>query len=342
MKYLAALFAVAGFACAAEFTTGQAARVVIGQETFTSQLPGAAQGLLGAVGGLAYANDTLYVVDGNRVQALPENNRVLIYKDLSTKVPDRLAPLTADRRCPVCGGATDIVLGQPDFSTTTIGLTDHNFRTPTAVATDGRYVVVADTDNNRVLLWNSIPSFNGQPADIVIGQPDFTSAGLNFGGNTSTPSARGLRGPQGVWIQYGKLYVADTQNHRVLIWNSIPTQNGQPADVVLGKPDFNTFVEVDLTRAPLDATASSLLNPVSVTSDGQRLYITDLGHNRVLIWNSLPDKMLSLPTLHWVSPTLTVQLPTTPSSRIIPGRFAHPTERTRTATLPIPSAAQPH
>ncbi len=49
-----------------------------------------------------------------------------------------------------------------------------------------------------------------------------------------------MRGPQGVWIQGSKLFVADTQNNRVLIWNTIPTQNNQPADVVLGQPDFTT------------------------------------------------------------------------------------------------------
>ena len=53
---------------------------------------------------------------------------------------------------------------------------------------------------------------------------------------------------KGVWIQNGKLYIADTQNHRVLIFNSIPTANGAAADVVLGQPDFSTFVEPDLTQ----------------------------------------------------------------------------------------------
>jgi len=32
-----------------------------------------------------------------------------------------------------------------------------------------------------------------------------------------------------------------------------------------------------------------MLNLVSVTSDGTRLFVTDLGHNRVLVWNSIPN-----------------------------------------------------
>ena len=74
------------------------------------------------------------------------------------------------------------------------------------------------------------------------------------------------------------------------MWNSIPTQNGQNADLVLGRPNFTTFVEPDISKVAVSATATSMLNPVSVTSDGTRLYVTDLGHNRVLVWNSIPTQ----------------------------------------------------
>ncbi len=96
-------------------------------------------------------------------------------------------------------------------------------------------------------------------------------------------------GPQGVWIQNGKVFVADTQNHRVLIWNSIPTQNNQAADVVLGQDNFTSASAPTVTAGtnPL-TTASRLLNPVAVTSDGTHVFVADLGYNRVLIWNSIP------------------------------------------------------
>jgi len=97
-----------------------------------------------------------------------------------------------------------------------------------------------------------------------------------------------MRGPEGVWIQNGKLFVADTQNNRVLIYNQIPTTNGVAADVVLGAPNFTTYVNPDITQQQTGATASTMLTPVSVTSDGTRLFVTDLGFNRVLIFNSIP------------------------------------------------------
>jgi hypothetical protein len=274
---------------AAEFTTGQAARAAIGQRIFTvAEMPttGATNWQLGAISGLAYANGTLFVADANRTGAIPVNNRVLIYQNISGQFrPQEEEPRGQGTRCPVCGGIADLVLGQPDFKTIDPAATQTGMRLPTAVATDGTVLAVADTDNNRVLIWKSIPTKNTTPADVVVGQPDFTT--------TTTvvpPTAKSLRGPQGVWIQDGKLYVADTQDHRVLIYNSIPTSNGAAADVVLGQPNFTTFVEPDLTQAKSDATANNLLNPVSVTSDGVRLYVTDLGHHRVLIWNSLPNQ----------------------------------------------------
>jgi len=54
---------------AADFTTGQAARLVIGQTTFTSQDPNSSDTIVGGVSGLAYAADTLFVADSNRVGA---------------------------------------------------------------------------------------------------------------------------------------------------------------------------------------------------------------------------------------------------------------------------------
>jgi uncharacterized protein (TIGR03437 family) len=49
-------------------------------------------------------------------------------------------------------------------------------------------------------------------------------------------------------------------------------------------------VQPNLVELPVSASARSLLNPVSVTSDGIRLIVTDLGHNRVVIWNSIPTQ----------------------------------------------------
>ena len=248
---------------------------------------------------MAFAGDTLFVADSNRVGLTPLNNRVLMFEHMSQTLPTALAEIPAySGTCPVCGGQATLVLGQPDFLGTNFHTTATGMRTPTAVATDGHILAVADTENNRVLLWKSIPTSNGQPADLELGQPDFNTVGL------IVTTASSFRGPQGVWIQNGKLFVADTQNNRILIWNSIPTTNNQPADVELGQANFTSVFAVPVTSIvncptcpggftttpTLTATQGTMLNPVSVTSDGVRLFVADLGYNRVLIWNSIPTQ----------------------------------------------------
>jgi uncharacterized protein (TIGR03437 family) len=277
---------------AVDFLTGQAARITIGQGTFTSQASGNPSAYqVGAVDGVAYANNTLFVVDSNHLQIPPVNNRVLIFTDVSSFIHSPTDPVPQGGRCPVCIGSPSVgeasgVLGQPDFTTVTYPYTttaQNNFRTPTGVASDGKILVVADTDNNRVLIWKEIPTTINQPADIVLGQKDFATVQQPPQLNSSS-----FRGPEGVWVQGTQLFVADVQNHRVMVWNSIPTSNNQPADLVLGEPNFSTAPPA--TTSDLPPTASNLFSPVSVTSDGTHLFVTDLGHHRVLIWNSIPTQ----------------------------------------------------
>ena len=206
MKVFIAVIVVAGCVavCAPgqtqvqNFSTGQAARLVIGQPNFSADDYGASNKLLGSPSGLAYANGTLWVNDANRLGALPSNNRVLRFSDLATYPGPTQDPTIIGGTCGVCRGVASLVLGQPDFISTGPTLTQTGMRNPTGIATDGNIVAVADTDNNRVLIWFSAPKTNGQPANVVIGQPDF------FHNNTSTPpTATSLRGPEGLWIAGG-------------------------------------------------------------------------------------------------------------------------------------------
>lgn len=279
--------ASAALAPSAEFYSGQAARLLIGQKTFTAQDPAVTADTLGGVGGLAYANNMLFVADSNRVGSVPLNHRVLIYRSVDGDTLPVNDPIPQFTRCPACRGIADTVLGQTDFTKNELraAATASALRSPTALASDGIRLAVADTDNNRVLLWNSIPNNNNQGADIVLGQENFTTVSAPRG----VPGQR-MRGPQGVWIQGQRLFVADSGHSRVLIWNSIPTRSYQPADLVVGQTDFSSVIELDLSRTVIDPKADNMVNPVSVTSDGQRMYVSDLGQNRVLIWNTIPTR----------------------------------------------------
>ncbi len=110
------------------------------------------------------------------------------------------------------------------------------------------------------MIWNKIPTTNGANADVVVGQPDFTS-------NSAATTQTGMGEPEGLWSDGTKLVVADFDNNRVLIWNSFPTSNGAPADVVVGQPDFTS------ADTPDTPDAQSLRQPGGVASDGTRLFV---------------------------------------------------------------------
>ena len=283
MKYLATLLLCVAPAFCADLVSGEAARAVIGQPTFTAQNGASPASTLGGVGGVAYANGMLFVTDGNRLAANPVQNRVVIYHNINQKIglPNAVPP--SGSRCSICFGLGDTIVGQADPSGVSPGLSATQLNLPTAVASDGHILVVADTNNNRVLIWNTIPTSNNQPANVVVGQADFDHIEL------AKTDQKSLRGPQGVWIQGTRLFVADTGNNRIMVWNMIPTSNFQPADLELGQPDFNTLQNISPTDPNQGASASNMLSPTSATSDGQRFYVADLGHNRVMIWNTIPS-----------------------------------------------------
>ncbi len=186
----------------------------------------------------------------------------------------------------------DRELGQADFTHNTPNFVDaRGMSSPSAVAIDTvaspSHVYVADQNNNRVLAWNNVASFaNGDPADLVIGQPEFISNACNNGGIT----AHSLCSPYGLAVdEGGNLYVADTSNNRVLEYNSpFSACNSFPciganANRVFGQ--HGSFTVNILNNGGV--TADSLYGPLGVAVDSNgNLYVGDTSNNRVLEYNT--------------------------------------------------------
>ena len=109
------------------------------------------------------------------------------------------------------------------------------FLAPRGVFVANNMLFVSDTGQNRVFIWHTIPVTEFQEPDVILGQEVIEDSGRN---SDSLVSSKTLQYPSGVWSDGKMLIVADAWNHRVLIWHNIPTVNAQPADVVLGQPDF--------------------------------------------------------------------------------------------------------
>lgn len=148
---------------------------------------------------------------------------------------------------------------------------------PTRLAVAGTRFYVTDSGNHRVMVWNRIPEAF-VPADIVLGQPHFFS-------NLPAAGETGMTDPRGVAASReggDVLVVADTGNHRLLVWLSLPTLTHQAPDLVLGQADFSG------TSPGLGP--DRLNTPADVWTDGQRIVVADAGNHRLLVWSRLPAR----------------------------------------------------
>ncbi|TFZ05877.1 hypothetical protein EZ313_04280 [Ramlibacter henchirensis] len=163
-------------------------------------------------------------------------------------------------------------------------------RTSAHLTPDGRRLIVADTFNNRVLIWNGVDQATGSlgAADVVLGQQgmDLCVANDANGDRTSddNPSEKTLFQPTSVWSDGERLVVADAGNNRVLIWNDIvQVVSSQGANHVIGQQDF-------VSRAEVPPTDMALSYPMAVdVSAAGELAVADTGNGRVLIWPAIPN-----------------------------------------------------
>lgn len=210
----------------------------------------------------------VHTANGKLIVADTAQNRVFVWNSMPT------APYKEP----------DVVLGQQNTTNTQrngAGQTDAaSLLYPSGVWSDGKILIVADAWNHRVLIWQSFPTQNGQPADTVIGQPGMEHHLPNVEGVGTAATSKNLYWPYGVWSDGQHLWVADTGNRRVLFYESIPTKNYSPADNVIGK---NGFDEKDY-----DTEHSVWPYSVKVSANGA-LAVTDAQYYRVLTWKHWKD-----------------------------------------------------
>ena len=238
-----------------KFTSGQAASIVIGQADFTSESAGATEATtLDLPHGVVVYKGTLYIAEGG-------NSRVLGFNSIPTSN----------------GAAADFVLGQTDFVTGSSDTTAATLWNPIGLSVGSKKLAIADQVNHRVLIYNSIPKSTGVAADVVVGQTDMVS-------RATACSSTGLKYPEGAFIQGERLIVSESSQHRVLIYNSIPTSNGAAPDLVIGQEEFDSCA----SNRGGAIGAETLSAPSAIWSDGKRLLVVDSGNNRVLIWKKFP------------------------------------------------------
>ncbi len=240
----------------AQFVNGQAAEGVLGQLDFITPTSGVAINKFNGPNGVLFdsRNGKIWVADRG-------NHRVLRFSSTNAYIN---------------GGDAELVIGQPDFTTNTSGLSATKMNNPICVVIDGNGTLwVSEYGNNRVTRWDDPDNLvNGDTADGVLGQPDFVT-------NSAATSQNKFSGPAGIFVEAnGTLWVSNFNIHRLLRFQNAATlPNGSNADLVIGQPDFVTGT------AGLSATKMNNTNGVYVDWLGN-LWVSEYTNRRVLKFNN--------------------------------------------------------
>src|SRR5204863_6315586 len=189
----------------------------------------------------------LFVADG-------DNNRVLIWPSAASFSN---------------GQRASVVLGKPDFTidqTLPCPTTAESLCDPNSVVVDHHgNLYVADTDGNRILRY-SPPFKNGMKANMVIGEPDFSTSACNSG-------ATGLCSPRDLAIdEDGNLIVVDSDNNRIVVFKS-PLHNSKAAALVIGQANFD---DNSCNRGQSAPSANTLCGPKGMARDSAgNLYVAE-------------------------------------------------------------------
>jgi uncharacterized protein (TIGR03437 family) len=190
---------------------GPDADLVLGQLDFTSRLQNSNSRVdksrMGIPAGITFSptDSRLYVCDNL--------GRILVYRN-----PSQIGQ-SAERILGVVG----LQQGQTAPPTINdIGLID-----PESVVMVGNTPLVVDTSLNRVVRYDAPDSWPAETAQFsprmrdVIGQADFNTGDANR--NQRGPNAGGFNSPTDAAVLNNNLFVADGNNHRVLVFSGGPT-----------------------------------------------------------------------------------------------------------------------
>jgi sugar lactone lactonase YvrE len=240
------------FSAISSLITGSLPEAVIGQpdlETTDPRLP-SRQSLALVEHLVVDGNGRLWVCDSG-------NNRILCFLNASSRGNNPEA---------------DLVFGQPGFDTGDPAASASGMSYPAGVAFGpGDTLWVADTENHRVLRFGGVSGkASGASADSVLGQ-------TNFSNNEAATTASGMNRPYALSVDAsGRLWVADSDNHRVLRFdNAASLANGASASRVLGQSLFIT-ANPGITAAGFDSPRGVLAGP------DDTLYVADWANGRVL------------------------------------------------------------
>lgn len=205
---------------------GAAPDYILGQSDSISTSSGSTLSKLNAPEHAFISGTQFFIVDGG-------NSRILIFNSLPTAT----------------GTAADITVGVGS------GNASDSFSTPVFATVISNALYVADSGNNRIQVFSSIPSANGASASLS----------LSLSNVSADPT---------IILTVGqKLLAYDKNKSRVAFWNSIPTSNVGP-DGYIG--------QADPSSVSTTVDSSTLGQGFGLLYSGTSLWIADSERHRLL------------------------------------------------------------
>lgn len=238
---------------------------VLGQADFYSGAESISQS------GMSYPTDLAFDEVHNRLFVLNVNGtagRVLVYDTSSISN----------------GENATHVLGQPNFTAQNAVTSQSGTKKPWSVAYDSTNdrLFLSDWGNRRVLVYDTADITDGEAAVNVLGQSNFTNSSL---ATTST----GLWNPEGVSYDSinHRLFVADSNNKRVLAYDVNSITNGEAAVNVLGQSNF-TNNSAAVTQSGLTFAGNVFYDRSTgrvYVADGSGFFHSASGNNRIIAFD---------------------------------------------------------
>ena len=114
-------------------------------------------------------------------------------------------------------------------------------------------------------VWDSLPENEGDLPDVSISTDAYDFPWGDSGG---------------LAVVGGRLYIANYNGNKVLVYNSLPTQNDQVPDFAIGSPDIHTnTLETNFV----------ITNPLPA-SNGENLLVASDADKKLYVWQQLPDE----------------------------------------------------
>lgn len=162
----------------------------------------------------------------------------------------------------------------------TVGTGAGQLTNPRGVAVDATgNVYVADSGNNRIVVWNALGASSswGSYCNITT---EAREGCVDPDGAGPLPLGAGqFNEPWGVAVDtaHGRVYVADTWNHRIQAFDAAGSYLGQWGDAALVDAEFAPGGRVN--------TLYGYYGPRGVAVDGAgRVYVTDTGNERIMVY----------------------------------------------------------